>query len=51
MTFEEASGKYSLMDCIQLTAAKFRAARPTFQADEQPAFPKLLDKARNNTFS
>ena len=51
MTFEEASGKYSLMDCVQLTAAKFQAARPTFQVDEQPAFPKLLDKARNNTFS
>ncbi len=51
MTFEEASGKYSLMDCINLTAAKFQAARPAFQVDEQPAFPKLLEKARNNTFS
>jgi glycosyltransferase involved in cell wall biosynthesis len=51
MTFEEASGKYSLMDCINLTAAKFQAARPAFQIDEEPDFPKLLYKARNDTFS
>jgi glycosyltransferase involved in cell wall biosynthesis len=51
MTFEEESGKYSLMDCIHLTSAKFHAARPAVHIDEQPAFPKLLDKARNNVFS
>ena len=50
MSFEEASGKYSLIECI-LLRAKYQAARPTFQIDEQPAFPELLDKARNNTFS
>lgn len=51
MTFEEASGKYSLMDCIHLTSAKFQAARPTIHVGEQPAFAGILDKARNNTFS
>jgi glycosyltransferase involved in cell wall biosynthesis len=51
MTFEEASGKYSLMDCIHLTAAKFQAARPSVRVDEEPAFPKLLDKARGIIFS
>jgi alpha-1,2-rhamnosyltransferase len=51
MTFEEASGKYSLIDCIHLTAAKYRAARPGFQVYEQPEFSKLLEKARSNVFS
>ncbi|MDO8352446.1 MAG: glycosyltransferase [Aestuariivirga sp.] len=51
MTFEEASGKYSLMDCVHLTSAKFQAARPAVHVDEQPAFPALLQKARNNIFS
>ena len=51
MTFEEASGQYSLMDCIHLTAAKFQTARPEFHVDEQAAFPELLDKTRSNTFS
>jgi glycosyltransferase involved in cell wall biosynthesis len=51
MTFEEASGKYSLMDCIHLTSAKFQAARPGFHIEENPAFPLLLDKARSNIFS
>jgi glycosyltransferase involved in cell wall biosynthesis len=51
MSFEEASGQYSLMDCIHLTAAKYQTARPEFHVDEQPAFPELLDKTRSNTFS
>ena len=51
MTFDEASGQYSLMDCIHLTAAKFQTARAEFHVEEQPAFPELLDKTRNNTFS
>jgi glycosyltransferase involved in cell wall biosynthesis len=51
MTFEEASGKYSLMDCIHLTSAKFQAARPSVHVDEKLDFPELLDKARNNIFS
>lgn len=51
MTFEEASGKYSLMDCIHLASAKFQTTRPGVKVDEQPAFPELLEKARNNIFS
>jgi glycosyltransferase involved in cell wall biosynthesis len=51
MTFEVESGAYSLMDSIRLTSAKFQEARPGFQIDESPAFPKLLQKARNNTFA
>lgn len=51
MTFEEASGKYSLMDCIHLTSAKYQSARPGLHVEENSGFPKLLDKARNNIFS
>lgn len=51
MTFEEASGKYSLMDCIHLTSAKYQSVRPAFYLEENPDFPELLDKARGNIFS
>ena len=51
MTFEEASGKYSLMDCIHLTSAKYQSARPEFRIEENPAFPQLMYKACNNIFS
>ena len=51
MTFEVESGAYSLMDCIYLTGANFQAARPGFKIDESPSFPKLLQKARDNTFA
>ena len=50
MTFEEASGQYSLMECIHLTGANYRAARQEFRVDEQSAFPELLAQARRSTF-
>ena len=50
MSFEEESGQYSLMECIHLAGAKYRAARQGFRVDEQSGFPELLDEARRNTF-
>ena len=50
MTFEEESGQYSLFECIQLTEAKYAAARHEFVVDEKPAYPAFLDAARGNTF-
>lgn len=46
MTFEEASGKYSLFECIQLTEANYQRSRPAFMPPEDPAFAIFLAQVR-----
>ena len=42
MTFEESSGKYSLLECIRLTEANYQRSRPNFTPPENPAFADFL---------
>ena len=51
MTFEEASGKYSLFECIQLTEANYQRSRPAFMPPEDPAFADFLAQVRTGKAS
>lgn len=46
MTFEEASGTYSLLECIRLTEAGYQRTRPGFTPPENPAFADFLAQAK-----
>ena len=46
MTFEEASGKYSLFECIRLTEANYQRSRPVFTPPENPAFADFLGQIK-----
>ena len=46
MTYEEASGAYSLPDCIRLTEANYRRSRPAFVPPENPAFADFLAREK-----
>lgn len=46
MTFEEASGAYSLLECIRLTEAGYQRSRPGFTPPENRAFADFLAQAK-----
>lgn len=46
MTFEEASGQYSLYECIQLTEAKYHRSRPQFEIAENANFSTAIANAQ-----
>ena len=46
MTYEEASGAYSLPDCIRLTEANYWRSRPAFVPPENPAFADFLAREK-----
>ncbi len=51
MTFEEASGKYSLLECIRLTEANYQRSRPNFTPPENPAFAHFLAQIKTGKAS
>lgn len=46
MTYEEASGAYTLPDCIRLTEANYWRSRPAFAPPENPAFANFLARKK-----